>query len=106
MTSHASSGQDSRAGVSLVLAGVLDISTVQQLRENLNDALDAGGSLRLDARQVERADACALQLLYACMQQVTVCGVTCVWEGVSEALYAAADLCGMHDCLGLTGHAP
>ena len=106
MTNDADSGQNSGAGTPLVLAGMLDISSAQQLQKKLNDALDAGGSLRLDARQVERVDACALQLLYACMQQAAVRGVTCAWEGVSAALCTAADLCGMREVLGLTARTP
>ncbi len=94
------------AGTALVLAGVLDISAAQQLQKNLSHALDAGGPLRLDARGVERIDASALQLLYACVRAAATQGTPCVWDGVSESLCTAADLCGMRDSLGLTGQAP
>ncbi|MBI5461672.1 MAG: STAS domain-containing protein [Gammaproteobacteria bacterium] len=96
----------SAAGTPLVLAGVLDIAAAQHLRQHLGNALDAGDPLRFDARAVERIDASALQLLYACVQAATSKGMSCTWDGVSEALCTAADLCGMRDSLGLTGHAP
>lgn len=95
--------QASAAGTVIVLTGAIEVSTAQHLQKDLGNALDAGGMLRLDARQVERADASALQLLYACMQAATARGMTCTWEGASEALCTAADLCGLRDSLGLGG---
>lgn len=97
--------QTDAAGTAVVLAGALDVSTAQQLQQNLSNALDLGAPLRLDARQVERVDASALQLLYACVRTAADRRTACTWDGASEALVTAADLCGLRDSLGLTGQA-
>ena len=81
----------------------LDISQVQALHEQLKQVLQYGDDVRLDAASVERADAAALQLLYAFVQEAGANGVTVQWHEPAAALYDAARLLGLEAGLALPG---
>lgn len=86
---------------SIVLQGVLDISTARQLQSELSEALARGVPLALDAAQVERADTSILQLLGSFVRAAAACGVRWEWTEVSNAMRRAACLTGMDAALAL-----
>lgn len=83
----------------LSISGSLDISAVSVLREQLLNALDSARPIAIDASAVERADAAAIQLLYAFVLEARRRAVTVTWRDPSEALQRAARVLGFVDVL-------
>jgi len=81
--------------------GSLDISIVTDLGNELKLALDNGQSIQLQAAEVSKADAAALQLLCAFFLDAQVHGINVEWIEPSEQLVAAASLSGLDEHLGL-----
>ena len=73
----------------------LDIRNVDEFRQQLKDALDAGAPVVMAADAVERADAAALQLLCAFFLDAKHKGIEVRWEQPAEALVSAASLLGV-----------
>ena len=79
----------------------LDISIVTELSNELKVALDNGQSIQLQAAEVGKADAAALQLLCAFFLDAKVHGIDVEWIDPSDQLLAAASLSGLDEHLGL-----
>lgn len=79
----------------ITLPAMAEISGVVELNERLKAALISERSIRLEAGEVERADAATLQLLTAFMRAAEVDGVSCHWGEVSDAVREAAQLTGL-----------
>ena len=83
----------------LSISGSVDISGVLALREQLLRALDSARPIAIDASAVERADAAAIQLLYAFVLEARRRAVTVTWRDPSDALQRAARILGLEDVL-------
>lgn len=83
------------------LSGSLDITQVESLRASLAHGLEQGLPILLQADQLERVDAAALQLLCAFMRGAEVAGLECTWSQVPPALRDAARVTGLGACLAL-----
>lgn len=81
------------------LRSVLDISKTSELREQLMDLLESGTPTVLNAAEIERIDAAALQLLSAYTTAADAAGIRFQWTEVSPALQQAAQLTGLADSL-------
>lgn len=79
----------------------LDISVVANLGTELKVALDSGQSIQLQANEVSKADAAALQLLCAFFLDAQTHGIHIEWLDPSDALLEAASLTGLTEHLGL-----
>lgn len=79
----------------------LDISMVEGFYGQLQQALQEQGSLLIDGSRVERADAAALQTLYAFLRQAKDMDMQVQWRQPSEALHRSARLLGLSSHLGL-----
>ena len=79
----------------------LDISVVTDLGNELKIALDSGQPVQLQAADVGKADAAALQLLCAFFLDAQVHGINVEWLNPSDELLAAASLTGLDEHLGL-----
>ncbi|MCK4743230.1 MAG: STAS domain-containing protein [Sulfuriflexus sp.] len=79
----------------------LDISVVADLGTELKVALDSGQSIRLQAGDVGKADAAALQLLCAFFLDAQTHGIDIEWLDPSDALIESASLTGLVEHLGL-----
>jgi len=79
----------------------LDISIVTDLGNELKVALDSGQAVQLQAADVGKADAAALQLLCAFFLDAQVHGINVEWLDPSEELLAAASITGLDEHLGL-----
>ena len=86
----------------VVMDGSVDISVVSTLRERLDAALATELPVVLDASDVERADAAAIQLLAAFFKHVDATETQTQWKGASEALRSSARMLGLEEviCLG------
>jgi anti-anti-sigma regulatory factor len=85
----------------LNLRSVLDISKTGELRSQLLDALASGIPTVLNAADVERIDASALQTLSAYTTESEVAGIRFEWTEVSPAFEEAARLTGLAETLRL-----
>lgn len=83
------------------LNGSIDITRIESLRAMLADGLQQALPIQLDAKEAERFDAAALQLLCAFMQETKTLGLECHWAAVSPALIDAARLTGLTNILSL-----
>jgi anti-anti-sigma factor len=84
------------------LHSVLDISKTSELREQLLDLLESGTPTVLNAAEIERIDAAAMQLLSAYAAAADAAGIKFEWTAVSAALQEAAQLTGLADSLHIT----
>jgi len=81
--------------------GSLDISMVGTLGDELKVALDSGQTVQLQAGEVAKADAAALQLLCAFFLDAQVHGIDIEWIDPSDELRHAASATGLSEHLGL-----
>jgi len=89
-------------GVTQVDCGdILDISRVGEFHSQLTAALGKGGEIVIDAAELGRIDAAALQLLTAFFQDAAARKVTAKWNTPSDALIRSAGLLGLSTELGL-----
>ncbi len=79
----------------------LDISVVGTLGDELKIALDSGQPVQLQANEVCKADAAALQLLCAFFLDAQVHGINIEWIDPSDELRHAASVTGLSEHLGL-----
>ena len=93
---------DSGAAYTVCLSDSLDIATIEPLYRLLETALAAKQSaLVLDAGQVSRVDAAALQLLAVFCREARMQGYSVRWKNPSGALSRAAGWIGLADWLEL-----
>ncbi len=78
-----------------VLEERLHISGVGELHSRIQQRLDQGGDISIDASQVEAADGPSLQLLCGFAQEAMRRGVNLKWENVSTPLLDAAKSLGL-----------
>ena len=84
------------------LSDSLDIATIEPLYRVLETALAAKQSaLVLDAEQVSRIDAAALQLLAVFCREARTQGYSVRWKNPSSALLRSAEWIGLADWLEL-----
>ena len=91
------------AKADLVLESQEDVRNVQELKQRLADLLakPKKKALRLDAEQVERIDASALQLLTAFHIALQAQGRSVAWIAPSDALLRSAHSLGLSAYLDL-----
>lgn len=80
---------------------VLDISRAADFHQELKTALGKGGAIVLDAAEIERIDAAALQLCTALFRDAAARKVQAKWLTPSDALMRSAALLGLSQQLGL-----
>ena len=85
----------------IICEDVMDISAVAGLKSQLVEALESGLPVVLDAKQVERADTAALQLLSAFFQDASAKKQDIQWRAPSEALSRSSALLGLSELLHL-----
>jgi anti-anti-sigma regulatory factor len=77
------------AGVSIALAGTIDISCAAELKKLLLDALNSGADVRISVGDATGLDVTAVQLLWAAERQARQSGVGfCISEPVPDAVSA------------------
>ncbi len=81
----------------LGLGDSLTIADVGELRERLRSGLDLGGTLNIDAADVEQVDAAGIQLLCVMARDARNQGLDVAWSGVSDRLSAAVRQLGLED---------
>jgi anti-anti-sigma regulatory factor len=90
----------------LALENSVDVSRVERLRADLAQMLSAPGSAAiLDAAQVERVDAAALQLLACFWREARAQKRNVQWRQPSAAMLRSARLLGLTDAVGLSNAA-
>jgi anti-anti-sigma regulatory factor len=86
----------------LALDNSIDVSRVDELRKDLAQILSERGSAAiLDAAQVERVDAAAMQLLACFWREARAQKRDVQWRQPSAALLRSARLLGLTDAVGL-----
>jgi ABC-type transporter Mla MlaB component len=78
---------------------LLSIAMVNNLQQSLRHSLERELQIELDASEVERADAAALQLLCAFMRDATASGREVLWREPTQALLSSAKLLQVHTLL-------
>ena len=85
----------------IICEEVMDISTVAGIKLQLVEALESGLPVMLDAKQVERADTAALQMLGAFFQEAAAKKQDIQWRDPSDALNRSSALLGLSELLQL-----
>ncbi len=94
---EAAPGDEAEAPECVALGDSLTIADVGELRERLRGGLDLGGTLNIDAGDVEQVDAAGIQLLCAVARDARNQGLDVAWTGVSDRLAAAVRQLGLED---------
>ncbi len=99
------SGKNEKPEVAGPSSVVLDdrpgIKNILELKEQLTTAFDAGGTVVVDAHNVESIDTTALQLLVAFANSVHKQSRTLQWVEPSGVFREMADLADLSRCLGV-----
>jgi len=74
---------------------------VAELKEQLSEALKGDDSIILDASEVDGADAAALQLLVAFIQQASLKKRPVEWHEPAEGFLNTVKLMGLNDALNI-----
>lgn len=90
----------------VVLADILRLESVIELRDKLNDRLQQSEASNIDASEVEIIDTASLQLIYAFFRETARLGKSAKIENPSKNFVEAATLLGLDESLGLIGEAP
>jgi anti-anti-sigma regulatory factor len=85
----------------IVLDERLSIVKVAALHRTWCEHLAAGEPLAVDGSRVQDVDTAVLQLLCSAWRSCGERGISCVWQGVSDALRHAARLIGVEAALHL-----
>jgi len=85
----------------IVLDERLSIVRVAELHHSLCESLAAGVPLTVDGSGVQDIDTAVLQLLGSFWRSCSERGISCAWQGVSDALRRAARLIGLEAALHL-----
>ena len=80
----------------------MDITTVENFHHQLEEVLNDGCSVVLDASKVERADSASLQMLYAFKQVLESHHLSLNWKSPSERMQESAHLLGLDEHLGMS----
>ncbi len=80
---------------------ILDIAKAEGFHQELKAALGKGGEVVLDAAELERIDAAALQLCTAFFSDASARKVSAKWRSPSDSLIKSAGLLGLSEKLGL-----
>jgi anti-anti-sigma regulatory factor len=88
----------------ITCAEVMDIASAAEFQAVLLKALASKQNVLLDASQVQRADAAALQLLSAFFQDANTQKKSVEWKAPSEAFCRSATLLGLTGMLSLEIH--
>jgi ABC-type transporter Mla MlaB component len=83
---------------------VVDISTVNELYQQLNGVLEQDGPVNLNAGAIERIDTAALQMFVCFIQEVKRRHREVHWQTPSEALLRSANYLGLKQVLQLNGN--
>lgn len=86
----------------IVLQGGLAIGQTRETYERLNEALNHGQAITLDADRLDQVDGAGAQLLLAFCRAAHERGLDLAWRGVSPALNDVAQLLGLSDLLGIS----
>lgn len=95
---------ESKEEINIRCGEILDISRVAEFHQVLKDAIGKGSEIVLDAAEIERIDAAALQLLTVFLRDATARKVQAKLHIPSDALIKAASLLGLNQELGLPGN--
>lgn len=87
----------------ILLAEILDISSAAELKAGFLLCLENNIPVCVDAKNVERADTAALQVIAAFIQDAKNQGQSVHWHEPSDVLIQSAGLLGLRDFLGLGG---
>lgn len=85
----------------ITLKGALDVSAAAAAYATLSQALERALPLHLQAADLERTDAGALQLLLQFVRAAHARGLSLDWRSVSPALASSAELLGLSSALEL-----
>ena len=89
---------------------ILDLGTkctiirAEELHKQMEDLLQTGHDVEVDASQIEQIDTSVLQLLLSFHQSLSQDGRSLSWKTPSEQTLASAKLLGLDTSLGLTQH--
>lgn len=86
----------------LVLPKVLDISTAGMLKASLLGVIGDGGTVELDAEQVQRVTTPCLQVFVAASKSLRQNGGELVFLNVPDEFRDTARILGLEEILGLT----
>ena len=89
------------AGSNIECGEIVDISSVSELYQKLNEVLEDDGAVTLNAGAIERIDTAALQMFACFMQEIIKRNRDVSWKAPSEALRRSADFLGMTQVLKL-----
>jgi anti-anti-sigma regulatory factor len=81
----------------LIFDPTLGVADARDLYSELNGVLADPAPVVLDAGQVERVDAAAIQVLVAFVRAARAAGLKPRWHAVSDAVREAASLLGLDD---------
>ncbi|MDH5229111.1 MAG: STAS domain-containing protein [Gammaproteobacteria bacterium] len=81
---------------------VLDINDVADLKAHLLEALQSSKSIEINAGEVDRIDAAALQLFFAFVREAKQADIQVNWVSCSTAFEQSASLLGMREQMGLS----
>lgn len=79
----------------------LDVAVVSDFKALLQQASGQNTPIVLDAAQVKRIDAAALQLMTAFFLEARESGLNVTWRNPTEALKYAANMTGLNEVLHL-----
>lgn len=80
---------------------VMDISKASGLHTQMKESLGSGSEIEFNAANVQRIDACVLQLFTAFFKAASARKVAVRWVEPSDALLRSAKLLGLSSQLGL-----
>ena len=87
--------------MNIKLPSELNIRQVAELKEPLNEALNADSDIVLDASDVDMVDTAALQLLLAFIRQAALKKRPVEWRSVPDDFLNAVKLMGLGEGLNL-----
>ena len=88
----------------LDLGAKCTIIRAEELHKQMEDLLQTGHDVEVDASQIEQIDTSVLQLLLSFHQSLSQDGRSLSWKTPSEQTLASAKLLGLDTSLGLTQH--
>ncbi|MDX1812165.1 MAG: STAS domain-containing protein [Gammaproteobacteria bacterium] len=92
---------DQAAKTIIACESTVDIKIAADLHMHLKNAIDNKHAVEIDAKEVQRIDTAILQIILAYVLEAKAQDLQVSWQGVSDAVYAAAGLLGISEALGL-----
>lgn len=94
--------QESEIALTVNMADILDISTINALREEIESALSKKAPrITLNGERVTRIDGAVLQLLTSFFREANSLGCEVQWNSPSPGLLRSAQMLGLARGLGL-----